>query len=133
MPEYRTAVQLDPNDEASRIALVNALQDSGDLDAAIAESNEAIRIWPDRPYFHYLLGRVLVRKNDPDGAVVELQWALQKTKNHFSPVNCELGRAYELRGDLRAALGQYRTAYRAHVDDLQCRAGYQRLELQLKK
>lgn len=133
VPEYRTAVQLDPDHEGSRIGLINALQDSGDLDAAIAESNEAIRIWPDRPYFHYLLGRVLVRKNDADAAIVELQWALGKTKNHLSPANCELGHAYELKGDLKAALSQYRTAYRAHVDDLQCRAAYERLELQLKR
>ena len=56
--ECRTAVQLDPEDERTRIGLISTLQDSGDLDAAIAESKEAIRIWPDRPYFHYLLGRV---------------------------------------------------------------------------
>jgi tetratricopeptide (TPR) repeat protein len=131
--EYRTAVQLDPENPDSRIRLVNALQDSGDLDGAIAEVKEASRIWADNPYFHYLLGRALVKKNDADAAIVELQGALQKTKNHFSLANCELGHAYELKGDLKAAVGQYRTAYRAHVDDEQCRAAYQRLELQLKR
>jgi tetratricopeptide (TPR) repeat protein len=130
--ECRTATRLNPNEERYRIELINILEDSGDVDGAIAEIKEAIRISPDI-YFHYLLGRALVKKNDADAAIVELQEALQKTKNHFSPANCELGRAYELKGDLTAALGQYRTAYRAHADDEQCRAAYQRLELQLKR
>lgn len=130
--EYRTAVQLNPEDEQNRIGLISTLRDSGDLDAAVAESKEAIRIWPDRPYFHYLLGSVLVKKNDADAAIVELRWALKKAKNHLSPANCELGRAYERKGDLKAAEGQYRTAYRAHVHDDDCRAAYERLKLQLK-
>ncbi len=70
-------------------------------------------MWPERPYFHYLFGRVLVKKNDPDDAIVELQWALKKEKNRFSPANCELGRAFELKGDPKAALRQYHTAIRA--------------------
>jgi tetratricopeptide (TPR) repeat protein len=131
--ECRTALQVDPEDERIRIGLISTLQDSGDLDAAIAESKEAIRIWPDKAYFHYLLGRALSRKNDPDAAIAELQWALKKEKNHFSPANCELGRAFEAKGDLPAAMRQYRTAFRAHVNDEQCRAAYERLQLQLKK
>lgn len=131
--EYRAALQIDFDYEGSRIGLINALQDSGDLDAAIAESKEAIRIWPDKFYFHYLLGSVLVKKKDADAAIVELQWALKRAKNHLSPANCELGRAFEQKGDLEEAFRQYRTAFRAHVDDLQCRAAYQRLELQLKR
>lgn len=130
--EYRTAVQLKPDDEQARIGLISTLQESGDLDAAVAESKEAIRFWPDRPYFHYLLGSVLVKKNDSDAAIVELQRALNMAKNHFSPANCELGRAFEQKGNLEAAFRQYRTAYRAHVDDDDCRAAYERLKLQLK-
>jgi hypothetical protein len=47
--------------------------------------------------------------------------------------NCELGRAFEAKGDLPAAMHQYRTAVRAHVNDAQCGASYERLQLQLKK
>jgi tetratricopeptide (TPR) repeat protein len=131
--ECRAALQLDPEDERIRIDLISTLQDSGDLDSAIGESKEAIRIWPDKAYFHYLLGRALVKKNDPDAAIAELQWTLKKEKNHFSPANCELGRAFEAKGDLPAAMRQYRTAFRAHVNDEQCGASYERLQLQLKK
>jgi len=92
-----------------------------------------IRIWPEKPYFHYLLGSMLVRKNDVDDAIVELQRALNMAKNHLSPANCELGRAFEQKGNLEAAFRQYRTAFRAHVNDEQCRAGYERLRVQLKK
>jgi tetratricopeptide (TPR) repeat protein len=127
--ECRTAVQLDPEDEPTRISLITTLQDSGDLDAAIAESKEAIGISADKPYFHYLLGSLLVKKNDPDAAIVELEWALKKAKNRFSPANCELGRAFEAKSDLQAAVRQYRTAFRAHVNDEQCRGAYKRLQL----
>jgi len=131
LPEYRTAVQLDPKYERFRIGLVNALEDSGDLDTALAETKEAMRVWPDNIYFHYLLGRLLVKKNDPDAAIVELQWVLKQAKNSLA--NCAPGRALELKGDPQAALRQYRTAFRAHQPDVQCRADYERLRLQLNK
>jgi tetratricopeptide (TPR) repeat protein len=131
--ECRTAVQLDPKDGRFRIGLANTLEDSGDLDAALAVIKNAIQTEPDESYLHYLLGRVLVKKNEVDAAVVELQRALKESRNHFSPANCELGRAFELKGDLRSALQQYRTAFRAHVNDERCRAAYERLKLQPKK
>jgi tetratricopeptide (TPR) repeat protein len=134
IPEYRTAVQLDPNDQRYGIGLVNALEDSGDLDTALSEVKEAMRMCPyNNVYFHYLLGWLLVKKNDPDGAIVELQWVLKQEKNHDWKASCALGRAYELKGDLKAALGQYRTAYRVQMDDKECRAAYERLHSQLKK
>lgn len=126
-------IQQDSNNERGRIDLINTLADAGDLDAAVAQAREAIQILPGSPYFHYLLGRVLVKKNDPDAAIVELQWALKEHKNHLSPANCELGRAYELKGDRQEAQRQYRVAVRAHGGDKECHAAYERLKLQLKK
>jgi tetratricopeptide (TPR) repeat protein len=131
--ECRTAVQFAPEDEHTRMALISTLQDSGDLDAAIAETKEAIRIWPDKFYFHYLLGSALVKKNDTDAAIAELQSALKAAKNQMSPANCELGLAFEQKGDYEKAYHQYRTAFRAHVNDEKCRAAYERLRVQLKK
>ncbi len=125
-------IQQDSNNEPGRIDLINPLANAGDLDAAVAQAREAIRTLPGSPYFHYSLGRVLVKKNDPDAAIVELQWALKEHKNHLSPANCELGRAYELKGDPKAALRQYRVAVRAHGGDKECHAAYERLKLQFK-
>lgn len=133
IPEYRTAVQLNPKDEHTREGFATFLLESDDSDAALAEIKEAMRIWPDNIYFHYLLGRLLVKKSDPDAAIVELQWVLKQEKNHDWRASCALGRAYELKGDLKAALGQYHTAYRVRMDDEQCRSAYERLRLQLKK
>jgi tetratricopeptide (TPR) repeat protein len=130
--ECRTAMQLDPENERTRIGLIDSLEDSGDLDAAIAESKEAIRLWPERPYFHYLLGRLLVKKNEPDAAIVELQWVLKEERNHDWKASCAIGRAFELKGDLKAALRHYRTAFRAHGDDKECHAAYERLQLRVK-
>jgi tetratricopeptide repeat protein len=131
--EYRTAVQLNPKDEHTREGFVNLLMESDDPDAALAEIKEAMRIWPENIYFHYLLGRLLVKKNDPDAAIAELQWALKQWENHSWQASCALGSAYELKGDLKAALGQYHTAYRVRMDDKECRAAYERLHSQLKK
>jgi hypothetical protein len=131
LPEYRTAVQLDPNIKDVRIGFIEALEESGDFDAAMAEGREALRLWPDETYFRYLLGRELLKKNDPDAAIPELQSALQSTKNRMAPANCSMGRALELKGDLPAAFTQYRIAYRAHLRDADCLASYQRLKLQL--
>jgi tetratricopeptide (TPR) repeat protein len=131
--ECRTAVQLSPNDERARIGLISALTDSGDFDSALAEAQEGVRMWPERPYFHYLFGRVLVKKNDPDDAIVELQWVLKQEKNHDWKASCALGSAYEQKGDPKAALRQYHTAIRAHGGDKECHAAYERLQLRVKK
>jgi tetratricopeptide (TPR) repeat protein len=131
--EYRTAVQLPPKDEHAREGFVTFLVESDAPDVALAEIKEAMALWPDNIYFHFILGRLLIKKNDPDAAIVELQWALKKWNNRSSQANCELGRAFELKGDPRAALSQYRTAFRAHLNDEQCRANYERLRRQLKK
>ena len=125
--EYRANVNRNPDDLDARIGLIEALDDSSDIDAAFADVQEAIAIRPDDPYLRYLRGRLLVEKNEPDAAIVELQWALKKENNHLSPANCALGRAFELKGELKAALDRYRIAYRAHVLDAQCVAAYERL------
>jgi Flp pilus assembly protein TadD len=133
LPEYQRAVQLKPDYEYGRERFASLLVESGDPDAALAEIREGMRMWPNNIFFHYLLGKVLVKKNDPDGAIVELQWVLKQEKNHDWKASCALGSAHELKGDLKAALDQYRTAYRVHMDDEQCRASYERLHSQLKK
>jgi tetratricopeptide (TPR) repeat protein len=131
--EYQRAVQLRPHSEYGRKRFANLLVESGDPDAALAEIKEGIRMWPNDVFFHYLLGKALVKKNDPDGAIAELQWVLTQEKNHDWKASCALGSAYELKGDREAALGQYRTASRVHMDDKECRAAYERLHSQPKK
>jgi Flp pilus assembly protein TadD len=133
LPEYQIAAKLSPGSEYGRERFASLLVESGDPDAALAEIKEGMRTWPNSVFFHYLFGRVLVKKNDPDGAIVELQWALKQEKNHDWKASCALGRAFEQKGDLKAAVGQYRTAYRVHMDDKECRAAYERLHSQLKK
>jgi Flp pilus assembly protein TadD len=133
LPEYQRAVQLKPDDEHARERFVSFLVESGDPDVALAEIKEGMRMWPNNIFFQYLLGKVLVKKNDPDGAIAELQWVLKQEKNHDWKASCALGGAYERKGDPKAALGQYRTAYRVHMDDKECRAAYERLHSQLKR
>jgi len=48
-----------------------ALYGKGDLDGAIAEYREAIRLKRDDALAHYHLGNALYGKGDPDGAITE--------------------------------------------------------------
>jgi hypothetical protein len=133
LPEYQKTVQLKPDYEYGRERFVSFLVDSDNPDAALVEIKEGMGMWPNNIFFHYLLGKALVKKNDPNGAIGELQWVLKQEKNQDWKASCVLGRAYEQKGDLKAALGQYRTAYRVHMDDKECRASYERLHSQPEK
>ncbi len=48
-----------------------ALYPKGDLDGAIGEFREAIRLKPDYADAHYSLGYALQGKGDDDGAIAE--------------------------------------------------------------
>jgi tetratricopeptide (TPR) repeat protein len=133
LPEYQRAVQLRPGSEYGRKRFANLLVESGEPDAAVAEIKEGMQMWPNDVFFHYLLGKALLKKNDPDGAIAELQWVLKQEKNHDWKASCALGSAYELQGNLKLALRQYRTAIRAHGGDRECHAAYERLQLRVKK
>lgn len=109
--------------------IVSALESSGDLDAQITAVKWLSGISPNEIRLHYELGRLLLKKNEPDAAIAELQWVSGNEK--YPLANCEMGRALELKGDLKAALGQYRLALQSGVHDEQCHSAHERLQLQL--
>jgi Tfp pilus assembly protein PilF len=126
--EMQRAVQLKPKEEILREHLINLLEESGDLESADTEFKEAIGIWPSNYFLHYFYGRLLVKRNDLEGGIAELQWALKMEKGKFPAASCSLGEAFERKGDLAAALHEYYTAYVGHVQDLECKASYERLQ-----
>ncbi len=54
-----------------------ALGDKGDLNGAITEFREAIRLKPDYAEAHYNLGVAFAHKGDLDGAIAELREAIR--------------------------------------------------------
>ena len=106
------------------------MENSRDLDAQLAAIRWLSGMSPNEIRLHYELGRLLLKKNEPDAAIAELQWALGNEK--YPLANCELGRALESKGDLKAALEQYRRAFQSGVRDEQCLSAYERLQLQVE-
>ncbi len=51
----------------------SALYVKGDLDGAIAEYREAVRLNPNDPNNHFLLGNALAKKPDLDACIAELR------------------------------------------------------------
>ena len=114
----RQALRVNPENERARDFLVLAhtgrglaLEKKGDLDGAIAEYHEALRLDPKNELGHTDLGGALEKKGDIDGAVAEYRVALRLNPNnavtHFS-----LGGALEEKNDLDGGVAEYREAIR---------------------
>jgi tetratricopeptide (TPR) repeat protein len=94
------------------IALANrgmAYQNKGDLDRAITDFSEAIRIDPEFPNWHYARAIQYGNKGDLDRAIADFSEAIRLRPNTAAYLN-ERGRAYEKIGDLAKALIDFRTA-----------------------
>ncbi len=67
----------EPDDAAAHDNLGNALDHKGDLDGAIAEYREALRLNPKDVVAHINLGVALASKGDMDGEIGEYREALR--------------------------------------------------------
>ena len=76
----------------------NALDGKGDVDGAIAEYREALRLKPDFAEAHYNLGIALNHKGDWDGAMAEYREALH-LKRDYAEVHNNLGVTLLNKGD----------------------------------
>lgn len=109
LAELRGLVRLSPRHAGERIALAEALYNTGDLDAAIGECRRAVKLDPNSAKAHAQLGVMLMAKQDWRAAAsvfteaVRLDPAL--TDGHYS-----LGSVYYSLGDRKAAIQSYRQA-----------------------
>jgi tetratricopeptide (TPR) repeat protein len=85
------------------------LQDKGDLDGAIAEYREAIRLDPKFSKTHYGLGNALRDTGDPEGAIAEFRQAILLDPK-FAMARTNLGNLLRAKGDWERALLEYRLA-----------------------
>ena len=70
-----SAIYAKPDFSEAHYTLGTALQQKGELDAAIAEFREAIKIAPNSPQVHNTLGTALRQKGKNDEARVEFDEA----------------------------------------------------------
>jgi tetratricopeptide (TPR) repeat protein len=106
---FRHALQCTAGNYAAHNQLGNVIASKGDLDAAIKEYQEALRLDPNFSGAHYNLGRALASEGNLDAAIKEYQEALRLDPN-FSGAHNNLGVALAIKGDQNAAIKEYREA-----------------------
>jgi Flp pilus assembly protein TadD len=98
---YRKSLQINPNDGTCHANLCSVLRKVGDLDGAIAECRQAVRLMPESAVVLTNLGLLLSDKKQFDEARDQLLLATQKDAK-FAPAWTGLGRV-ELRRKQAAA------------------------------
>ncbi len=89
--DIERAISLDGSAFQAHYILGNILVRLGDLDRAVAEYNEAIRLNPNEARTYYQLALILRTKMDIAGEESTLERALAADE-HYAPAHCELGR-----------------------------------------
>jgi tetratricopeptide (TPR) repeat protein/tRNA A-37 threonylcarbamoyl transferase component Bud32 len=90
----------------------------GNLDAAIVELKEALRLNPNYANAHYGLGATYADQMKIDAAIIEYKEAL-KLDPDDTGVHCNLGNAYRAQGNLDAAIEEYKEALRIDTSNAQ--------------
>jgi serine/threonine-protein kinase len=92
-----------------------ALSSKDDVDGAIAEYREAIRLIPDFEAAHYELGEALYEKQDFSGAITEYSESVRLTPDDAG-AHIGLGLALDDKGDLDGAIAEYHKGIRLKPD-----------------
>lgn len=108
---HRAALAVRPANVAAHINLANALQDMNDLDGAIAQLKEAIRLDPDFALAHNNLGNAYHSKRDLGGAIAEFGEAIRIDPDYAVP-RISLGRALIDTNDFDGAIAEYKEVIR---------------------
>jgi tetratricopeptide (TPR) repeat protein len=112
----RHAFRLNPNNDNVHVNLGLALDNKGDLEAAIREYREALRLNPNNDIAHYNLGLALDDKGDLEGAIGEYREALRLNPGNENAHN-NLGSALYKKGNVDAAIAQYREGLRLNPEN----------------
>jgi tetratricopeptide (TPR) repeat protein len=113
---FRHALQCTTGNYYAHNNLGVALASKGDLDAAIKEYYEALRLFPNYSDPHNNLGLVLASKGDLNAAIKEYKQSLRlEPKNPYSYNN--LGIALARKGDMDSAIQRFQEALRINPDN----------------
>jgi tetratricopeptide (TPR) repeat protein len=112
----RQAFRLNPNNDNVHVNLGLALDNKGDLEAAIGEYREALRLNPNNDSAHYNLGLALDDKGDLEGAIAEYREALRLNPGNENAHN-NLGSALYKKGNVDAAIAEYRESLRLNPEN----------------
>jgi predicted TPR repeat methyltransferase len=93
----------------------NALQDKGDIEAAIDVYKQAISIKPDYADAYNNMGNVLQEKGDTETAIDSYRKAITLMPNYAGAYN-NMGLALHDKGDIEAAIDSYKQAMKIRPD-----------------
>ncbi|MBA7687095.1 Beta-barrel assembly-enhancing protease [subsurface metagenome] len=109
--QYRLFLEHIPHSYTGCTALGQVLVKLGDIDGAIAQYREAIRIKSGKPIPHYFLAQVYRKQGRTDKAIEYYSKTLQILPTHVDAY-FNLGLTYQTQGRLDKAIEQYSEALR---------------------
>ena len=106
---YQARLRRDPSDHESRTALAVRYLGVGQVEAALQELREAIRLAPDFPDAHYNLGGALQAQGEVEEAMAAYRRAIE-LEPEYGEAHNNLGALLESVGDRANAVPHYRLA-----------------------
>jgi len=113
---WRRAVDVNAHNALAHDSLGVALGDQGQIDEAIGQFHEAIRLVPDHAEFHFNLGIALAQQGKLVEAVQHFEQALQ-LKPEYADASEGLGTALAQQGKLAEAVRHFERALQLEPDD----------------
>jgi protein O-mannosyl-transferase len=112
---FRHALAVTEDNWLAHLSLGNALREKGQIDEAIFQYQETLRLEPALPDAHNNLGIALAKKGQIDEAIGQYREALREKPDHAN-AHYNLGNALGKKGQNEEAIRQYQEAIRAQPD-----------------
>jgi TolB-like protein/Flp pilus assembly protein TadD len=115
-PEYKRAIELNPNDPRPHAYYSWFLAPMGRHDEALAEAKRGQQLDPVSPETNVFLGSVLVFSRQYDQAIEQLRSGLELDQTYWY-AHYFLGRAYEQKGRMPEAIAEFQRALELEKDN----------------
>jgi len=118
--EFKREIENDPSDVVSRLQIAAAMYKTDD-GVGLPYAEEAVKLAPEQPFGHYLLGMLLLDTDDYQKAIPELEIA-QKAFPREARIYLALGTAYSRAGRKQDA-ARVRAAFQRLTEQEKSKAG----------